>query len=108
MNKYVEIIQDGLPYLHYCHTEETMIGIVATIEVAMEFINNNWVEQCIYEEFLHKIKNDKENNPSIIKMIKALKAYHKELLEECEKDPAWKKFDNGERKGIKPGIYDGF
>jgi hypothetical protein len=33
-------------------------------------------------------------------------------LEECEKDPAWKKFGNRMFKGMsickKPGLYDGF
>jgi hypothetical protein len=53
-------------------------------------------------------KFNDEENPFTFKMIKELKDCHKELLEECEKDPNWKKFDNYESKGIKPGIYDGF
>ncbi len=106
MNKYIEIIRLGIldiicsqPYEDSLD-EDAIINIFDIVFESLGYINEKWVDQYEYQEFidiLSKFGNGK--NPVIFAMIKKIENYHKEQLAECEKDPAWKKFDNGMDSG---------
>ena len=90
----MKIIEAALPYVHM-QNKDNMMGVIATVDAAMEFINTHFVDQREYEEFMENIRYSKKYDVGIYDMLKNLDTYHKETLSECEKDPAWKKFDNG-------------
>ncbi len=101
VNRYIEIIHNTLLETlteRYSDelTEDNVINIFDVVFESLSYINEKWVDQYEYQEFidiLAKFGNGK--NPAIFDMIEKISAYHKEKLEECEKDPNWKKFDNG-------------
>jgi hypothetical protein len=115
MSKYLEIIRSAIldvicsqPYEDSLD-EDGVINIFDIVLESLSYIEKNWVEHNEYREFIDIIsKFNNGENPCTFKMLKELKEFHSETLEECEKDPNWKKFYNYESKGIKPGIYDGF
>ncbi len=105
MEKYIEIIcdalNDALTYQSYYDeiNENTTLRIMAVVDVAMSYISKHYFDHHEYEDLVLQINSYKGDNNYIHNMFERLEDYHKESLEECEKDPAWKKFDNGMGSG---------
>lgn len=100
MSQYIEIIRSSLSDV-ICATqyeesldEDDVINIFDIVFESLRYIDKNWVDQIEYDKFIEILsKFDNHKNPTILKMIEKIKSYHTEQLDECDKNPYWKKFD---------------
>jgi hypothetical protein len=101
MEKYIEIIKraldDAINETHndpFYLDEEATLKIIAVVDAACGYIAEKWFDYWEHIKFINLINEYRENS-DIIKMREQIDEHHKKQADECEKDPAWKKFDNG-------------
>ncbi len=73
--------------------EEITIHIISIVESALKIIQNDWVDARDYSNFNMLLDLHKEGNPTLEKMLRRIRCYHKDSLQECERE-GWEKLDN--------------
>lgn len=110
MNKYAEIIQKELigiickqPYPDDL-TEEGVLKIMATVESALNYIQNHWVDARDYKSFMIKYNALKYSDKDIHKMLCRIDDCHQKSIAECEEGPeyrSWESLTDDEKASLK-------